>query len=241
VETTVIQKLCQRHFGIGADGLVLIESAYDKQTDAQMIYFNSDGKEADFCGNALRCVTDFLGYKSSNAQSFTILSRFGKHRGKSIEPGLVEVSMQVCSNSFYFHQIQIESRLYQIHYVVTGVPHAVVFVDSLSSFSVDKIGRTIRNHSLFQPKGCNVNFVEEQNQGLLIRTYERGIEAETKSCGSGGAAAALCFAKKKHVNSVQTQFASQEKAQYQLHKDLNGWNVTMKGRVTFVFKGEIIL
>ncbi len=175
----LIEKLCHRKFGIGADGLILLQNK--KGFDFSMKYFNADGKEGSMCGNGGRCIVAF----AKKINIIKIKAHFwaidGEHHAR-IENNMVHLNMG---------DVQSLNKYGNDWVLNTGSPHYVKFVKDLSVVDIYKEGKKIRNNSDFQKKGINVNFVEITKNGLLIATYERGVENETLSCGTGVTAAAI--------------------------------------------------
>ncbi len=193
VET--INHLCDRRFGIGADGLILLENpekgVYTEGSsfDFQMIYFNADGRESSMCGNGGRCLVAFANYLQVFDNQCVFNAIDGLHDAKVRVDGWVELKM------IDVNQVEIGKDYYLLN---TGSPHFVVFVEDLTDINVYENGREIRYSERFHKEGVNVNFVEIKKDGSLeVATYERGVEAETFSCGTGVTAAAIAFALKK--------------------------------------------
>jgi len=187
-----IAHLCHRQFGVGADGLLAVEPAKGKDADFHMRYYNSDGGEAEMCGNGARCFARFVqkrcGWKKTSVRFET-------------KPGVIqaqyigsEIKLRMTPpQALALNQkITLGGQKFTIHSINTGVPHAVLFVKDAEKVDVFGLGREARFHQLFQPKGANVNFIQVLKPGYLrIRTYERGVEAETLACGTGIVASAL--------------------------------------------------
>ncbi len=183
------REVCDPHYGVGADGVVLLENS--KKSDLRMRIINADGSEAEMCGNATRCVALYANK----------LMRFGKNL--SLETKAGEIQTQILGNRVRSNfttprdyrsqsKIRVEGKEYSYYSVDTGVPHAVIFVKDLVKFPVVEVGRVIRLHKQFVPRGTNCNFVQIKNaHTLLIRTYERGVEDETLACGTGVVASAV--------------------------------------------------
>ena len=174
-----IEKLCNRRFGIGADGLILICS--DTNSDFEMKYYNSDGSEGSMCGNGARCSAAFA-YKNNIAGKTMKLRAIDGFHNATIEDDIVTLSMNNVSN------IKQGGDYYFIN---TGSPHYVAFMKNIDTVEVNKEGKLIRNMPEFFPDGVNVNFVELSQDQIYVRTYERGVEAETLSCGTGVTASAI--------------------------------------------------
>ncbi len=174
--------LCHRRFGIGADGLMLLETA-DK-ADFRMVYYNADGGISTLCGNGSRCMVAFarhLGIVAGKDVLFEAAD--GLHQAQLLEDGLIALQMQDVEKVFPEKEGV---------FLDTGSPHWIVWTPDAAAETVDIKGRAIRNQERFLPGGTNVNFVEKRGRdGLFVRTYERGVEAETLSCGTGVTAAAI--------------------------------------------------
>lgn len=232
LSTEQIAYLCHRRFGIGADGLMLLEEAAGY--DFRMIYYNSDGRESTMCGNGGRCITAFA--KSlgiiSNSASFVAID--GPHTATIYDDGLVSLQMQNVS----------EISLQPDHaYINTGSPHYVLWVDDVASVSVFTEGRSIRHRREYQPNGVNVNFVEKRGGKLAVRTYERGVEDETLSCGTGVTAAAIAASGDTtghFVIPIETP-GGQLQVSFTKNTSNTATDVILTGPAVFVFKGEIQL
>uniref|UniRef100_A0A7C4XLA6 Diaminopimelate epimerase n=1 Tax=candidate division WOR-3 bacterium TaxID=2052148 RepID=A0A7C4XLA6_UNCW3 len=187
-----IVKILDRHYGIGGDGLILIEEF--KGYYFNMRYFNRDGSEAELCLNGARCAVKF-------AHRLGIIEEKGKFLTPSGPVGFayfpdkisIEVSPPVDIRVNF--SITISRKKYKVSYLKLGVPHTVLFVDSYDDINISELGKLIREHKEFQPAGTNVNFVKADKNGISVRTYERGIEDETLSCGSGVVASAYIAVK----------------------------------------------
>ena len=182
------QKLCQRKKGIGADGLILIERA--KQADFFIRIFNPDGSEAEMCGNGARCAARFAYLKGIAGEECTFQTLAGPIKAK-IKENKVKIKM---SDPFDFKKevkLRIDTREYKGYFINTGVPHFILFYESIDKVKIKETGFKIRSHKYFHPDGTNVDFVEIKDDGILIRTYERGVEDETLACGTGAVASAI--------------------------------------------------
>ncbi|MCF6342429.1 MAG: diaminopimelate epimerase [Bacteroidales bacterium] len=181
-----IRKLCNRHFGIGADGLIGIHES--KVSDFEMRYFNADGQLSSLCGNGGRCVALFA-YINGIAPREMVFEAFDGVHKAVIDEELTKgkkyaVSLQMAD-------ISAVDRNDNFYFLDTGSPHYVEFVENLAGMDVFKEGRATRLSERFSPAGTNVNFVEIKNNRLYVRTYERGVEEETLSCGTGVTASAI--------------------------------------------------
>jgi diaminopimelate epimerase len=188
----IIRYLCDRRFGIGADGLILLQKR--KGYDFEMIYFNSDGKISTMCGNGGRCMIAFADELSLYSGETEFLASDGAHRGlilsKAGSSNIVKLGMREIPGLLKFRED---------YFIDTGSPHVVRFVENADDLDVIKEGRIIRYHPDFGNEGTNVNFAEIRKNKLYIRSYERGVEDETLSCGTGITAAALAFADRQGV------------------------------------------
>lgn len=229
-DTKRIKFLCDRRFGIGADGLILLEN--DNTSDFKMVYYNADGNESTMCGNGGRCIVAFAEFLGIFKNTTTFNAIDGKHTAK-IENNLVYLQMKDVDSiqSFSTH-----------HFLDTGSPHHVQFVDDLKTFNVKVEGEKIRYGAPYNQTGSNVNFVEKINQNTFaVRTYERGVEDETLSCGTGVTAVAIAMYDSGESTS-NTINLNVEGGQLKVSFDKVGntyKNVMLIGPATQVFKGEI--
>ena len=234
LNTEKIKQLCDRHFGIGADGLMLLENL--KGYDFKMVYFNSDGNQSSMCGNGGRCITAFakrLGIIKNEAHFMAI---DGEHIS-IIEKEIISLKMNDVS------KIETHSDYFFLN---TGSPHVVKWVKNIDDYNVFEEGKRIRYSEPFNSKGgTNVNFVELKNDKLKIRTYERGVENETLACGTGVTAAALVealTAKPTHTNLCNViSMGGNLSVTYKKHHDNSFTDIWLKGPAGFVFEGDYIV
>ncbi len=174
--------LCDRRFGVGADGLMLLE--HHENADFAMRYFNADGNEATLCGNGSRCIVAFAKRLKIFEQKTRFMAVDGIHLAEIVDPeqNIIRVKLNDVKD------IELGDDFY---YLDTGSPHYVKYVENLDQVDVVQAGRAIRNNERFRKKGTNVNFVQMENKYLKVRTYERGVEDETLSCGTGVTACAI--------------------------------------------------
>lgn len=190
------RKVCQRTFGVGADGLLVVERS--RKADVRMRIFNADGSEAEMCGNGSRCFALWYArsLKKTNA-SLAIETLAGtihaQVQGEQVKVNLTAPhSLRLDVPVSGLAGISGATRTLKANFINTGVPHAVIFVENVDLVDVNNLGRQVRYHKAFAPAGTNVNFVEMLNKHFIeIRTYERGVEAETLACGTGSVASAL--------------------------------------------------
>jgi diaminopimelate epimerase len=181
------EKMCDRKFGIGADGLILLR-AHPKY-DFEMKVYNADGKESSMCGNGARCLIQFARDLGMQHSHFRFLAIDGEHEATVVtdhesRTALIELKMQSVVS------IEKNQHGYRLN---TGSPHLVCEVKNLNHFDVFKEGKALRHSPAFEPAGLNVNFIETTKAPFLIRTFERGVEDETLSCGTGAIAAAIAY------------------------------------------------
>jgi len=179
-DPVLIAKLCDRRFGIGADGLILLEN--DKEIDFRMVYFNADGKESTMCGNGGRCIVSFAQQLGLIGNETTFSAIDGLHHAVVQEDGRVALGMK---------DVESLEQVSKNEYVLdTGSPHYVIVVDEMPEVIL-KQAHAIRYNERFKKEGINVNFIVIKENQIHIRTYERGVENETLACGTGAVAAAI--------------------------------------------------
>lgn len=228
-----IKKLCARRFGIGGDGLILLEN--DSTTDFKMVYYNSDGNQSSMCGNGGRCIVAFAKRLNLISNKASFIAVDGLHRAEIFDNGLVSLHMKDVT------EVKIESDYVFLN---TGSPHHVQLVDDLQNSDIKSLGRSIRYSNLYKEEGSNVNFIKQLNTThFALRTYERGVEDETLSCGTGATAAAIAM-------FVQNKTKSKE-----IHIDVQGGklkvtfdetdgiftNIFLEGPAVYVFEGTFIM
>jgi diaminopimelate epimerase len=229
-----IARLCHRRFGIGADGLMLMESA--ENYDFKMVYYNADGKESSMCGNGGRCIAAFAQRLGVLKQEGVFVAIDGAHpveisdkKGKEVSVSLKMIDVAGIEDN-------------KDHYILnTGSPHYIAFTENLDALDVLKEGRSIRYNDRFSKEGINVNFVQVEKDKIKVRTYERGVEDETYSCGTGVTAAALVAAYTGKVlddeipvevpgGNLNIKFKNRGAGKFA--------DIWLEGPATFVFKGE---
>lgn len=226
----LIEQLCNRRFGVGGDGLIILEK--DSETDFKMVYYNSDGNESSMCGNGGRCVVALAHFLKIFENQCTFNAIDGVHKAQ-ITNGIVKLKMIDVQN------IKRDNDAWVMN---TGSPHYVKFSDEVETMNVKREGQLIRNSENYKKEGINVNFVKpiSDNQ-LFVRTYERGVEDETFSCGTGATASALAYMMDKNTASVQIKVLGGNLKIY-AEKTENGFkNVWLEGSAQQVFKGEIFI
>ena len=227
----LIEKLCDRRFGIGADGLILLEN--DLETNFKMVYYNSDGNESSMCGNGGRCLVAFAKSLNVIQNQATFIATDGLHHATILENGYVSLQMKDVDD------VKIEENYVFLN---TGSPHHVMLVDDLENLDVKNNGAKIRYSDLYGKAGSNVNFVKQMSDNhFAIRTYERGVEDETLSCGTGATAVAIAMNAIHKTDATHLRLDVQGgKLEVSFEKvDDRFINVFLKGPATFVFEGEI--
>ncbi|MFW5792755.1 MAG: diaminopimelate epimerase [Bacteroidota bacterium] len=230
-----INLLCNRRFGIGADGLILLQNS--SKYDFSMKYYNSDGSEGSMCGNGGRCIAAFAKHKGIGGNRLTFEAIDGEHDVIIEKNSLVKLKMQ---------DVLAYQKIGKSFLINTGSPHYIKFVKNNKSINVIKEGSKIRNDKKYSSEGVNVNFVELKNNLLLVRTFERGVEDETLSCGTGVVASAIAA----YLNGVKkpaTGFkiitkGGELKVSFSINQQSGIIeNVWLKGPAKFVYKGTIDL
>lgn len=232
-EVNTIANICNRRYGVGADGLILIQSHPD--FDFEMIYYNSDGRLSSMCGNGGRCAVIFASQLGIICQVASFIATDGVHSAIITDTGNVKLSMLPVSNI----------RTIENGYVLdTGSPHYVTFVPSVKDLDVVNEGKKIRYNNTYREKGINVNFVQLKNEGLEMRTYERGVEDETLSCGTGTVAAAISASLKMNGKNQQQVYHIKSpggdlKVSFLKDDPQHFTNIFLEGPVGHVFHGEL--
>jgi diaminopimelate epimerase len=221
--------LCHRNFGIGADGLMLLEK--HPKLDFNMRYFNSDGSEGMMCGNGGRCIVRFASDRGIIYDKTNFNAPDGEHSA-TLSEDLVRLKMTNVSSIDY-----IDEEMF----IETGAPHYILFTNELMTTDVYSIGKSIRYNSTFKEKGTNVDFVEIIDGGIAVRTYERGVEGETLACGTGIVASAIgaYYKNKKLGNSIAVKAMGGDLKVDFTEKNLNFTDIWLTGPAKFVFDGEI--
>ena len=223
----LIIALCQRRMGIGADGLILLKE-HDKY-DFEMIYFNSDGHQSSMCGNGGRCIIAFAQLLEIIDEETTFLAIDGEHKGQFLGDTIALQMQDVSDIEGVGDGLVMD----------TGSPHYIEMVDDLRNMNIEKEGRRIRNSKPFRKEGINVNFVQD-SADLQVRTYERGVEAETLSCGTGVVATAIAM---HYANCIEENLIDVKTEGGELSvsfEEVNGsyQNIWLNGEASMVYAGE---
>ena len=230
-DTKLIAHLCDRRLGVGGDGLILIEE--DADVDFKMVYFNADGKESTMCGNGGRCIVQFAKYLNVISDKTTFNAVDGLHTahiiGAEVALGMINVSeVRKTENGVFLN---------------TGSPHHIQMVEGIDTFNVFENGRSIRNE-VYGAEGANVNFVEQISENnFKVRTYERGVEDETLSCGTGVTAVAIAMTELESTNAATITLQTLGGILKVSFTKVNGVykNVVLQGPALQVFKGQITI
>ncbi len=238
----VVRRLCHRRFGIGADGVIVVQKPEKgSRTDFRMRYFNADGSEAETCGNGARCCARLAHHLGVAPADMTFDTNAGVYHAL-LNPQ--SVIIEIPPVEFPQHDIEITSDIFSgvLDFIKVGVPHVVVLVDDLESADVKGIGRSLRYYPRFDPPGTNVNFVSViDNHTLAIRTYERGVENETLACGTGCLASAICLSLRERVSSpvrVITRSGISLELVFTTGKGVIE-HITMTGPADIICEGEV--
>jgi len=238
----LIEALCDRHRGIGADGLLAVEPA-EEGADYKFRYYNADGGEAEMCGNGARCFGRFTAHLGEEVKEVVTFETIAGTLSAEMIDENVRIAMSDPFDLDMNANCKIEGLNADVHVLNTGVPHAVAFVDDLANLDVVKNGAAIRYHDRFAPNGTNANFVQVISEDhIAIRTYERGVEGETLACGTGMTACALIHNLLTGAPSpIKVDVAGGDTLEIGFEKDgEQGFkNVTLSGPADFVFEGDI--
>ena len=230
-DIALVEKLCDRRFGIGGDGLILLEN--DTDTDFRMVYYNSDGNPSSMCGNGGRCIVAFARSLGLIGNKTTFIATDGLHNATISTDGIVSLQMKNVDT------VDINAEFV---FLDTGSPHHVQMEDDLSDLNVKTAGAQIRYSDLYGKTGSNVNFVRQDNDHTFsLRTYERGVEDETLSCGTGATAVAIAMhaiGKTKSESIDLNVEGGKLQVSFRLHNNIFT-DVFLIGPAEFVFKGSV--
>ncbi len=237
----IAKKLCDRFYGVGADGLLLVEKS--SSADLKMRIFNSDGSEAEMCGNGSRCAALYAFAKKIAPADMKIETMAGILNA-NVKGEIVKVKLTDPKDIQWNLCLMIHECPYKVNFANTGVPHVIHFVDDLESVEVKNLGPKMRYHEEFSPYGANVDFVkiaDKKSNKIAVRTYERGVENETLACGTGAVASAIISAEAEKLLSpitVETRSGEVLKVYFE-YKEGNFKNVYLEGKAKLVYEGEI--
>ncbi len=254
IDKTRISKICDRHFGIGADGVITITKS--EKFDFVMNYFNADGSTGSLCGNGARCAILYAkkyGMLKSNNAKF--VSNEIEYSGNFISEKEIKFNLSDPEKTKLNFKVKAGNQLINANYIDTGSPHIVIYIDEIlvnpnnpklfysnvDDVPVSVFGKEIRNLPEFSPCGVNVNFIQTENDYLKIRTYERGVEEETLACGTGSVASALISSAVKNFSSPVTLITrGNDKLFVDFKTEKNNFSkVSLTGPAKEIFVGEI--
>ncbi|MCF7874515.1 MAG: diaminopimelate epimerase [Candidatus Omnitrophica bacterium] len=252
------KRYCPRKFGAGADGLLVVEAV--KKDRFKMRIFNADGSEAQMCGNGARCAALWYFCYSRrgllSSQKAKLDTKAGvvetelidrPKKSKNLASARLKIKITKPFGLKEDIPLKVMGRKIKVNFINTGVPHLVIFVEGLDKIDPEKIGPPVRFHQQFQPQGVNVNFVEESAAGKIkIRTYERGVEAETLACGTGTVASAILFSLKKEIKKnsslekvkVQTKGGELLKVNFRL-TGKQAEDLWLEGKAHCIYQGKL--
>jgi diaminopimelate epimerase len=249
VTTLFVQRICDRRNGIGADGLITIEDSAPH--NFKMNYYNADGSTGSLCANGARCAILFASHSGRiNSSKAEFISNGVEYKGEIISDSQIKFYLDPPKKIKYNFKVKAGGRLINAHYADTGSPHVVIdikesdgFLTSLELVPVEILGREIRYLPEFSPGGTNVNFIDVRDEVIYIRTYERGVEAETLACGTGSVAAAFIgFVNYKLSPPIQIFPKSNEKLLVNFDvENSKVRNLSLTGPAKIIFTGEVVI
>lgn len=239
--SALAKKVCDRKFSIGADGLLILEKS--QEADFQMIYYNADGSRARMCGNGARCIARFATLLKAASSKLNFMTDVGLLTAE-VKGDSVKLKMNDPKDLRLDFPLKLDDgKEFTISSVNTGVPHVVILVTDLEKIECDAFGKNVRYHKEFAPEGTNVNFVLQKDEhSIVVRTYERGVEAETLACGTGVTASSLICALKGLVQSpvsCLTKGGETLRVQFQQKEDGSFKELLLEGPATICFYGEV--
>ena len=236
-----VVRVCDRHRGAGADGLIMLVASSSGKADWAWEFYNSDGSTGEMCGNGARCFARFVRQRTGVGRDFTFETGAGIIRA-CFQGERVTVNLTEPRELRLNEHVLLSTGKQVIHSVDTGVPHAVLFVPDADRAMVAQLGPEIRRHAHFQPRGTNVNFVQVLGPGQIrVRTFERGVEGETLACGTGVTASALIASRVHHFGSpVQVQVQGGDQLEVSFAENQGAFSdVRLTGPADFVFEGRM--
>ena len=236
-----VKQVCRRKFSVGADGIFFIENS--ENADFRWQFFNSDGSRAEMCGNGARCAASFAYRHGIASAKMCFETDAGIIKAEVQADGSVRIEMTSPLDYRTDMKVNLDGSDYLVNFVNTGVPHAVIFLDSVD-VPVKKWGRKVRFHEHFQPAGTNANFVEVRRENeIKVRTYERGVEEETFACGTGAVASAIYAALLKDMASpikVETSGGDILTIHFEVSEDRSSADkVFMEGSAHLIYSGQL--
>ncbi len=242
--TLIAKRLTKVKDSIGADGILVLERSKTKNVDFKMRIFNPDGSEADMCGNGLRCIAMYAFRNKIAKADMVIETKAGILNANVLKNGFVRIGISEPKSLRVNFNISIDGIIHKVSFVNTGVPHAVYFVEDIDSTDVKHLGQKTRFHEEFRPYGTNVNFIEIiDSKNILVRTYERGVEDETLSCGTGSVASSLVSGLLKNcISPISVHTRSREilKVYFKKSEGIVS-EVYLEGKANLVYDGRIFI
>jgi diaminopimelate epimerase len=236
-----VVRLCDRHRGVGADGVILLIPCASRKADWAWEFFNNDGSVGEMCGNGARCFARFIQRRTQAGGDVTFETLAGVITAR-FNGALVTVNLTAPEGLRLDQRVPLTSGARTIHSIDTGVPHAVLFVPDADKAMVLELGPEVRRHPQFAPRGTNVNFVQVLSPGRTrVRTFERGVEGETLACGTGVTASALISARVHGFGSpIQIRVQGGDELEVSFVERNGGFaNVRLTGPAEFAFEGRI--
>lgn len=237
----IARMICDRKWSVGADGLLVVEKS--NKADFKMRIFNSDGSEAEMCGNGSRCIALYAATKKIAGRSMTIDTLAGVLKA-SVKADIVKVKLTDPKEIKWNLCLMIHECPYKLHFTNTGVPHVIHFVDDIEAVNVKELGASMRYHKDFAPSGTNADFVKVIGKDAIqVRTYERGVEDETLACGTGSVASAIIAAEQEKMSSpvtVKTRSGELLKVYFDMVEN-EFKNIYLEGKAKLVFDSQITI
>jgi len=243
--------LCDRKYGVGADGLLLLEKS--KKADVKMRIFNADGSEAEMCGNGARCAALYNAQIARGSKSQIIIETMAGIIQAYVNGSNVEIRLTDPKKMELDIPVRVNNRALRVNFINTGVPHTVILVEGVEKIDIKNLGRSIRYHQRFLPAGTNVDFVEIlSSDAIRVRTYERGVEDETLACGTGAVASVListihypCLSGRQALSTIRGDCMvnvitkSGEVLKVYFKREGNSFsNIWLEGKARIAYKGE---
>jgi diaminopimelate epimerase len=240
--TEQVIKICDRHRGIGADGIMLLIPCDSKKADWAWDFYNADGSKAEMCGNGARCFARYIQRATGTTKNEITFETIAGIIHAAFQGERVMINLTKPQGLKLNEQVPLKNGVATVHSFNTGVPHAVLFVKNADEAMVCPVGSELRYHAHFAPKGTNVNFVQLLDKNFIrVRTYERGVENETLACGTGVTASALVTARLHDFTSpVKVQVQGGDLLEINFDRSGEDFtNVRLTGPADFVFEGKV--
>ena len=240
------ERACARRLGVGADGVLFLEPS--RRCDYRMRIYNPDGSEAEMCANGIRCIALYAERVLGFGRAQTVETLAGRISAKvarfdaARREGLLQVGLPEPRDYRSLSRLTVAGQSLPFYFVEVGVPHAVIFRDDLQRFPVERVAPLIRRHEHFKPRGTNVNFAKVTGHSRIrVRTYERGVEAETLACGTGSTASAIVSVLAGYCKppvTVETQGGEELQISFDYDR-FHVYNLSLAGKARFVYEGVL--